>query len=286
MENNCLSVQSQDRYNVRTAVDQRGEQTLNRDAKTTGGIKGIASDEAPVIKWTMNRPEQASNTGELLKMCGMDSSSEMYRPSRPSQILQSEKRVSDITRVLREEYINPFDINLDKSSLFNLSSGVAIHDEIADVLSLHKKSDELSKELREQRLLTGEISFNEPIKKQIEKKILTNKKITTVKRSNQVKYIEVNRNILGKLMSYSVNHEKRIDFAEALKYPLSPSPLSISHPDGTKRSCNKSDLLPLLLPNRSNVSGNPCSNNDVSAYIYDVMAGVRTMHNIPDNSSL
>ena len=38
LENNCLSVQAQDRYVVRTTIDQRGEQTLNRDAKTTGGI--------------------------------------------------------------------------------------------------------------------------------------------------------------------------------------------------------------------------------------------------------
>ena len=34
-----MSVQAQERFPVRVPVDQRGEQTLNRDAKTTGGIK-------------------------------------------------------------------------------------------------------------------------------------------------------------------------------------------------------------------------------------------------------
>ena len=34
-----LSVQAQDRYPCRTAVNQRGEQTMNRDAKVSGGIK-------------------------------------------------------------------------------------------------------------------------------------------------------------------------------------------------------------------------------------------------------
>ena len=31
-----LSVQGQDKYPHRTAIDQRGEQTINRDAKTSG----------------------------------------------------------------------------------------------------------------------------------------------------------------------------------------------------------------------------------------------------------
>ena len=33
---NGLSIQAQDRYPLATACDQRGEQTINRDAKTTG----------------------------------------------------------------------------------------------------------------------------------------------------------------------------------------------------------------------------------------------------------
>ena len=33
---NGLSVQAQDKYPLATASDQRGEQTINRDAKTAG----------------------------------------------------------------------------------------------------------------------------------------------------------------------------------------------------------------------------------------------------------
>ena len=31
-----LSIQAQDKYHLKTAADQRGEQTINRDAKTAG----------------------------------------------------------------------------------------------------------------------------------------------------------------------------------------------------------------------------------------------------------
>ena len=36
LKKNGMSVQGQDRYPSRTAIDQRGEQTINRDAKTSG----------------------------------------------------------------------------------------------------------------------------------------------------------------------------------------------------------------------------------------------------------
>ena len=57
-----LSVQGQDKYPCRTAVDQRGEQTINRDAKTSGGVKYFASDPRSILKWTLNRSTQARNT--------------------------------------------------------------------------------------------------------------------------------------------------------------------------------------------------------------------------------
>ena len=100
-DHKCLSVQAQDRYSVRTAKDQRGEQTLNRDAKTTGGIKGYASNKSSVMKWTLNRAEQAPNTDGLYNMCDIRTSSHFYKPSRPSQILQSESRVSNVVSVLK-----------------------------------------------------------------------------------------------------------------------------------------------------------------------------------------
>ena len=41
IEKTGLSVQAQDRYPILTALDQRGEQTIIRDVKTSGGIKAF-----------------------------------------------------------------------------------------------------------------------------------------------------------------------------------------------------------------------------------------------------
>ena len=45
-----LSMQAQNRNMLHTAIDQRGEQTINRDAKTTGGIKSFSVSDSPVLK--------------------------------------------------------------------------------------------------------------------------------------------------------------------------------------------------------------------------------------------
>ena len=50
-----LSIQAQDRYPLRTAVDQRGEQTINRDGKTSGSIRNVTSSSSSVLKWCLNR---------------------------------------------------------------------------------------------------------------------------------------------------------------------------------------------------------------------------------------
>ena len=44
-ETKGLSLKRQDHYAVRTSIEQRGEQTTNRVAKTSGGIKPFVSNE-------------------------------------------------------------------------------------------------------------------------------------------------------------------------------------------------------------------------------------------------
>ena len=63
-----LSVQAQDQYLNRTAIDQWGKQSINRDAKMAGGIKKCYSSESSILKWTLNRAHQSSNTPESLTL--------------------------------------------------------------------------------------------------------------------------------------------------------------------------------------------------------------------------
>ena len=65
----------------------------------------------------------------------MNNPGSIYKPLRPSQILKSERFVSKIINVLKEEHINPFDGNLDKGLLVNLSSGIAVAEDVAEEIT-------------------------------------------------------------------------------------------------------------------------------------------------------
>ena len=100
---NSISFQGQHRYPLRTAIDQRGEQTLNKDAKSTSGIKSFASSSHSVTKWTLNRASQASITAKLKKFSNITKSDEIYKPLRPHQIVKSEKWTASLQNTISQD---------------------------------------------------------------------------------------------------------------------------------------------------------------------------------------
>ena len=111
-----LSVQREDRYAIRTSIKQRGEQTINRDGKTSGGIKSFVSNEKSVLKWYLNRSERARNTRVLVDLCGAGVVNDQYKPCRLSQIIPSENLVASAISVLINEYLNPLRVSGTKLS--------------------------------------------------------------------------------------------------------------------------------------------------------------------------
>ena len=82
-----------------------------------GGIKGFASDSASVMKLCLNRPTQAKNTSCLRTLAEPASKTGIYKPLRPSQILKTDKMVTNAIDVITNEYINPFGLDIDKNHL-------------------------------------------------------------------------------------------------------------------------------------------------------------------------
>ena len=100
LEKTGLSVQAQDRYPMHTLLDQQGEQTINRDAKTSGGIKAFSKNSSTVLKWCLNRSEQGTNTKALDNLGGPGKNNTSGKPLRPSQILKPNSFVEKVQAVL------------------------------------------------------------------------------------------------------------------------------------------------------------------------------------------
>ena len=65
-------------------------------------------------------------------MAGVTSSVDIYKALRSSQIITSEGKVSQPVQILENDYIDPFSITLKATKLFNLSSGAAVEDHLAE----------------------------------------------------------------------------------------------------------------------------------------------------------
>ena len=274
-----LSAQAQNKYPLRTAIDQRGEQTINRDAKVAGGVKYFSTREESVLKWCLNRSDQAENTKALKDLCGIGADPGIYKPVRPSQIAKSEDLVNRVVNVLTDDYINPFGINIEKDSLVSLSSGMAVSEDISEyLLSLPDFGKEQSSNFIKSRIQQKEIPFHDPIKRNHTKGFNLKNKKTRMKNK---KSVDVNRDILARLLYISTKKGKTIDFEKALRYPLSEVPLSICSADGSIRKTNKSKLAKLLL-SRIGDNTSPDITKGSTIYIIDLMALLRTMTNIPE----
>ena len=80
-----VAMKGQNWYNIRTPIQQHGEQTLSKQARTDGKIKSFSANANAVS----NRSYQAKNLGSLRKMCNLPNKLNFYKQIRPSHILGS-----------------------------------------------------------------------------------------------------------------------------------------------------------------------------------------------------
>ena len=107
----------------------------------------------------------------------------------------SEKHVTEIIRVLEEEYINPFSVLVAEDCLFNLSSGINVNDQLADeILNTNKLGKELAMKFATERLMINEKKkFCETLPKTKFTAFKMTAKSTKVEKHNKQHAAKVNR---------------------------------------------------------------------------------------------
>ncbi|XP_065064905.1 uncharacterized protein LOC135691081 [Rhopilema esculentum] len=121
--------------NIGQSIDGAGEQTFMRSSKTAGGIKDFTHRKETYEKWVLNRPFQAKMVESLLSLADLDNfSSDPRKCLREREIRKSEERVTKLMQVMKEDFINPFDANIDQQKLFNLASGRPLSEEASSSL--------------------------------------------------------------------------------------------------------------------------------------------------------
>ena len=187
--------------------------------------------------------------------------------------------MAKIQSVLSTEYVNPFSKGLEKGSLYNLSSGISLESKLTDeIFGVKEIGEQCYSDFVDKRIKSTKI--HNPITQMKCTLFQSAGKKVVVKHSKKAKVIEINRNILRQLLAFSAKSEKCIDFEKALAYPLSPVLLRYAHPDRSRRTTAKSQLMEVVLFHCS-ASTDPkelcIPKASISAYLIDLMAMVRSL---------
>ena len=160
--------------------------------------------------------------------------------------MKSENFVEKITKVMTMEYLNPFDVKLDPENLYNLSSGAPVEASLAEEILSVKQ---LGEDFVDKRVRKTTLKIHDPISRNETKLFKSAEKNVVLHHmyKNKEQVVEVNWDILGKLLAHSAKTQKAIDFKKALTYPLRPILLCFAHLDGTRRTTAKSKLMDEIL---------------------------------------
>ena len=194
--------------------------------------------------------------------------------------------VTRIINVRKEEYINPFGTELDKTELYHLSSGVPLPDSISNkILKISEEGKFACTTFIEKRLVKKSVSFHDPIPRHKLHLFSTNEE-GEIKGNLLLKRTEVNRDVLGTLLAISTRTNRVVNFEHALRYPMCAVPLSLANADGSRRITAKSKLMKIIEERCKSPMLHPRESlpikESVAAYIVDFMSFIRIMTEIPE----
>ena len=163
--------------------------------------------------------------------------------------------------------------------LFNLTSGIPVHDVHAEeMLKISEIGEQSFSDFMKERIFSDDVKFHDGLSLTKVKLFKQCCQKVNLLKDGKMKTIGVNRNIISTLLAISAKTNRVIDFNMALEYPLSPVPLNIANADGSHGITVKSKLNEIIMKKSTLIDHETemPTRNDVSAYIVDLIALVRT----------
>ena len=152
------------------------------------------------------------------------------------------QRVKDI---LTEEFINLFSNEMDKTKLYNITSGTYTSNDISEcVLTIFQTGKIRMVKFKERisKNASNKYIFD-PTKREKWKSFQdTAKRTTKIKIDGKIKDIVEQKIILGLLAAKSDQSKLAVDIKNALSFPLASVSLPLASADGAMRKTKKSNL--------------------------------------------
>ena len=187
--------------------------------------------------------------------------------------------VVTVVGVFQNQFLNPFDGELQKDSLYNLVNGMpGDNQKSACLTSIFSSGTALMKDFAQRLHQDGSSeSLNDTIKKfplkNFEEKLVKAK----ISQNGNQKEIRIQRDTLAKLVSLSNKHKSPTDIDAALSYPLAPVSLPLCNAGRSIRKTKKSCLFKVAISDLKILNTEDVPHEQkLSTYFLDLAAAIRT----------
>ncbi|MES9950704.1 MAG: hypothetical protein ABW118_17235 [Candidatus Thiodiazotropha sp.] len=279
LRDNGISVRRSSVPLSRNAVDITIEQTINRHAKSQGGIIGFSRNYAAYYRWCVTRHYRTKLVEATLFLADIfPDELSVHKEFQPAQIKSSETATSRMKDAI-VNFTDPFTVD-NKDELFCIASGKPAPEDVRkDLLESQERGQLAMNDFIQSRLVDKSVPFHDPLKRL---KLKTFASVGVVKKvkstQNKMLQIKAERNIFGQLVLLSVEHN--IDLQVTLSYPLGPVPYSLATADGMPAKTEKSKLLHHL---ESCVEPVTTPTDEGIAHVIDGNASLYVLSPVPEN---
>ncbi|KAG1673349.1 Ankyrin-1 [Nymphon striatum] len=232
-------------------TDQALEPTINREAKTQGGIIGFTSRKGALLRWLLTRHVTGEYSEAFKDICVNHGFSLFYDELGNARMQQDRKDATNIKEFIQSRCQNPFDLDNIPSTLVNITTGQVATPEVEKSLigateKCQKATDELFAERIDKR---SSGSFWDPLPRCPVVTFSSKKKALSYDKDR--KLIIDTEILFRRLLSVSKNCE--VDMRSVLSFELAAVPPSLFHDDGSMRKTTKAELTKKLEESCTNV---------------------------------
>lgn len=230
---------------ARSPVDLTLEQTINADASNQLTNNLTANSVSARQRWALSHSMRTKILTAVKENIGLSVQADTLHSLQKSKIQKDRKNVESIIQTIKST-MNPFDSNIDKNILFNISTGKAASSDVTEFLINVKKNGNDQKSNFITECSSNSERFESPIKRNVILNFAsecTTKEQVSKDRSQKV-LLKMERDIFGRLLAISL--EKKVNIEHCLSFPLAPMPPALFTCAGEMIKTNKSTLAKTL----------------------------------------
>jgi len=234
-------------YNTfgRIPVDQTIEETVNKDTKSPGGIKGFSRNFSAVKRHYITS-DLKSNCLKQLRILTKVKRQGVHADLTPGRIMKDEHDVQKVIELLNSSWIDPF--SDEKLDIISLSSGKTAPPKVVDgLLNALQYGEDAYTKFKADRLdgssdLTAgcKPKFHEPLRKLRLKTFADAVNSKVLKTADRNFIVKGEKNLFCKMVL--ISQTRNLNMAEVFTHPLGPIPYELANADGTIRKNCKSSL--------------------------------------------